>query len=153
MSETTPTFNQINEQLANSDQPASVLVEKHDGSIVTGQVMTNVEGDTKVWLSGSNSESSEQLVPTRIVNAEKLTDEHQAALAEKLAGVALRGAEETVNPYTELLKGDAAKTPPAELPPAQTSDRPGYWQKPTQEQIDNAAKRGFDLTKQEKYHS
>lgn len=39
----------------------------------------------------------------------------------------------------------------ANLPPAQTSHREGYWKQPTPEQIANAAKYGFDLTKQSKY--
>ena len=41
------------------------------------------------------------------------------------------------------------------LPPAQTSDRIGYWSKPTDEQVATAAARndGTDLTKQFKYFS
>lgn len=39
----------------------------------------------------------------------------------------------------------------ANLPPAQTSHREGYWQEPTADQIAHAAKYGFDLTKQNKY--
>lgn len=39
------------------------------------------------------------------------------------------------------------------VPPASTSLRTGYWSRPTSAQIDNAAKYGFDLTKQDKYFS
>ncbi len=41
----------------------------------------------------------------------------------------------------------------AAVPPAQTSHRVGYWTKATETQITNAARYGFDLTKQDKYHS
>ncbi len=41
---------------------------------------------------------------------------------------------------------------PSALPPAQTSHRAGYWTRPTNEQVDRAAKHGFDLTQQNKYY-
>jgi hypothetical protein len=37
------------------------------------------------------------------------------------------------------------------LPPAQTSDRDGYWKQPTDEQIAVAARQGYDLIQQDKY--
>ncbi|MCA9329582.1 hypothetical protein KDA11_02970 [Candidatus Saccharibacteria bacterium] len=37
-------------------------------------------------------------------------------------------------------------------PPARTSDRDGYWTRPTDEQIDRAKLNGFDLSKQNKYY-
>lgn len=40
----------------------------------------------------------------------------------------------------------------SQLPPAQTSHRPDYWEKPTADQVAHAAKLGFDLTKQAKYY-
>ncbi len=39
------------------------------------------------------------------------------------------------------------------LPPAQTSHRAEYWTPPTDAQVAKAARYGFDLTQQEKYHS
>ncbi len=37
------------------------------------------------------------------------------------------------------------------IPAPQTSARPDYWKPPTAGQIENAAKYGFDLTRQSKY--
>lgn len=37
--------------------------------------------------------------------------------------------------------------------PAQTSHREGYWAPPTAAQVEKAARYGFDLSKQAKYHS
>ena len=142
MSETQPTFNQVDEQLSN-DQAASVLVERTDGSIGVGQVMEHGEHGARAFFANLNSEeNTDRRIETKRVSADKLTDEYQEKLASGLAGVALRSVEAAV-----------VSTPQSELPPARTSDRPGYWQKPTQEQIDRAAKSGYDLTKQSKYYS
>lgn len=53
--------------------------------------------------------------------------------------------------HTAAVEAAAVRQPQGEVPPAQTSDRKGYWAQPTQEQVDNAAQHGYDLSQQEKY--
>jgi hypothetical protein len=85
-------FNQINEQFANG-QSATVLVEREDHTIVPGQVILQGENNTRVFLSGTNARAGDAPIPTKRVSTEKLSDSHQEILAEKLAGLALRGEE------------------------------------------------------------
>lgn len=92
MSPETPQFKQVDEQLA-ADQAATVLVERDNGSIVPGQVMVRGEHGARVFMANLNEEANDRVIQTKRVSAEKLSDEHQEALAEKLAGVALRGVE------------------------------------------------------------
>ena len=49
--------------------------------------------------------------------------------------------------------GELAAAHAVDSVPARTTHREGYWKQPTQEQIDRAAKSGFDLTAQSKYYS
>lgn len=86
------TFKQIDQQLANEQQGATVLVE-NNGQIVTGQIYGYAENGSRVFFTGSNDSVGERAMRTQSVTAEALSDGHQAALAEKLAGTALRGTE------------------------------------------------------------
>lgn len=63
------------------------------------------------------------------------------------AEVLRAGYDHLFDPTHELPEDTRA----AAVPPAQTSHRAGYWNKPTPAQVENAAKFGFDLTKQDKY--
>lgn len=93
MSAENPTFNQINEQLAN-DQAATVLVERDTGDIVPAQVMAVGEQGARAFFANLNAgEAGDNAIRTKTVSAEKLSDSHQEMLAEKLAGVALRNSE------------------------------------------------------------
>lgn len=86
---------------------------------------------------------------------EALTD----TTPQEVGGVAVGGASEL--PYaqsvaardaeTRLVEAAAVREPAGSLPPARTSDREGYWAPATAEQVDRAAKYGFDLTQQDKY--
>lgn len=71
---------------------------------------------------------------------------------------AARQVEAPAPASVDVERADVAAIEPAAVrpeagttPPAQTSHREGYWTPPTQEQIDNAAGHGIDLTKQAKY--
>jgi hypothetical protein len=64
--------------------------------------------------------------------------------------------DETAKPLGNMaveskVQVDTDSIEPRNIPPAQTSLRTDYWKKPTTEQIDTAAKQGYDLTKQSKY--
>lgn len=71
-----------------------------------------------------------------------------------------QGPQQPEVDYTELLTASEAAGPlvlaetvERPMPAGSTSLRPGYWSRPTEAQIDNAAKYGFDLSKQRKYYS
>jgi len=164
MSETA--FTQIDQQIAAS-QPATVLVERSNGDITTGQVVGLGQSGSRVFFGNLTTENVDGM-GYRNLSSEELSDGHQEKLAEELAGVALRGTEadntdETEkiqdNLYKDLLNGkvvdsvvDAAV--PAEktnVPPGPTSQRYGYWAKPSEAQIARAAEHGYDLTQQDKY--
>ena len=62
-------------------------------------------------------------------------------------------SSEVQSEYATVIESAARREEePSAFPPAQTSNRAGYWTRPTADQVDNAAKHGFDLTKQDKYH-
>ncbi|HEX7368464.1 MAG TPA: hypothetical protein VF261_02305 [Candidatus Saccharimonadales bacterium] len=95
-------FNQVDEQIANG-QPATVLVERSNGDITPGQIRTvgMTEGKTEV-LFGDTTRNDWQKMPYKPVSNEKLTDQYQQQLAERLAGMALRGSVEVgVKPSAE----------------------------------------------------
>lgn len=89
MSEQNLTHNQVDEQLA-AGQEASVLVERHDGTVSVGQVMARGEHGARAFME---QDSEGNFLSTKILSSEKLSDDHQQKLAEELAGVALRGSE------------------------------------------------------------
>lgn len=60
-------------------------------------------------------------------------------------------APEVAQAQTAAAEAAAVREPKTALPPAQTSHRPGYWQPPTDAQVANAARYGFDLSQQRKY--
>lgn len=90
MSELEQTHTQIEEQLANNGS-ATVLIERSDNKISTGQIFGRGERGAKAFL-GDLSDPEAHRIPTRFVRAETLTDAYQTKLAEELAGVALSGA-------------------------------------------------------------
>ena len=99
------TFDQINEQISSayrsrSDALPSVLIQRSgpDGRITVG----NLEPDTRNVLFTENGQN--KMHPS--VSLERLTDEHQAKLAEELAGRALRSAGLETS-YDDLLDPDA----------------------------------------------
>jgi hypothetical protein len=120
-------FNQVDQQLSKGNT-ASVLVERSDGTISTGQVVRMGEGRSGVFFEGNKG---------KIVGNEKLTDKYQEGLARELAGVALRG-DEAVSPVdysdinTELgLLRRGAETARDEIARAQREGRGNdsrYWQ-------------------------
>lgn len=80
-------FKQVDSQLDNH-QIATVLVERTNGDITTAQIAAvgNLgRGETAAFFSDNRGKP---------VGNERLTDEYQEHLAEKLAGAALRGAEQ-----------------------------------------------------------
>jgi hypothetical protein len=135
-------FNQVDQQVANG-MPATVLVERTNGDITTGQVMGITEGKTKAFF-GDVSEGPRNDMPYKPVPNERLTDEYQAKLAEELAGKALLGSgvelgaeaaqESPVDKYTEAY---VREHPYAHLLDKELSE----------EQADEVAKRieGMDL--------
>lgn len=83
------TFNQVDQQFEKGD-PQTILVERSDGTISTGLVGSQGERSA-VLLAGSNDKVNGDTL-MKMVKTEKLSDAHQEMLAEKLAGVALRGS-------------------------------------------------------------
>src|SRR5690242_3648439 len=100
---------------------------------------------------------------------QRLTLEPQEAAF--LGHVADQGADENLSPgarkYYDLLTAPDIEPEASEqervdaadirnektVPPASTSLRVGYWNKPTPEQVEKAAKFGYDLAAQDKYYS
>lgn len=94
MSERIPTFNQVDEQLS-AGQAASVLVERNDNTVGVGQVVTRGERGAQVYFTNLNGGANPDVIPTKVVSADKLADKHQEELATKLAGHTLRGEDDT----------------------------------------------------------
>lgn len=139
------TFNQVDEQLA-AIIPATVLVENNDGTISTALVTKRDDYFGRVHHASLNQLIMGESIDTEIVSADMLSDTHQEKLAAELAGVALRPSVVAEIPAVSDRTGN-------NMPAGSTSLRPGYWSRPTEDQIDNAAKYGFDLSKQSKYYS
>ena len=82
-----PSFRQIEEQ-QDSGHLATVLVERSDGTISTGRyegVSSHAPGNYNIGVEGRDGSDS-----VTHVSGDKLTDEYQAELAERLAGKPLR---------------------------------------------------------------
>lgn len=52
---------------------------------------------------------------------------------------------------TDAVEAAAVRSLADSVPPARTSDRIGYWTAATPEQVNRAAQRRYDLTRQSKY--
>lgn len=83
-------YQQIEQQIANG-QPATVLVERSDNTISTGQTLGLGPEKTFVFFADL-SEGPKDGMPYRHKHNPYFTDEKQAELAEKLAGKALRAS-------------------------------------------------------------